>query len=339
MFDIETSDNAQDNDLDDFAKEFFSTNPYKKETPKEEIEAAEEPDEDEDLVEPEDEDAEQDDLEPEEDEVDEPEPEPKPKKKSVQERINELTAKAKEAERALAAEREALSRERADNARRIEDLERKINPPVEVRKPAPQETDGPTPDDKNEDGTDKYPLGQFDPAYTVDLAKYTVKVETQAAERFRQERLQQEQIAVAREAQRTKWVEQIHETSEDIPDLVEKITSVTKEFADVDPSYGQYLVDVIQSLDNGTRVLAYLSDNPGEARKIVNSGIASATVALGRLDARVARTKKVEEAPARVTKVKAAPPRTVRGNSGRFHTRGDTDDLDAFADAFFNGGR
>lgn len=332
---INPSDVNNDTNLDDFAVEFFSTNPYKKEAKEEKIEAAEEPDEDEDLDETEDEDT-QDQVTDGEDEGEDDddgqveEPEPKPKKKSVQERINELTAKAKEAERALATER-------ADNARRIEDLERKINPPVENRKPVPQELDGPTPDDKDEQGNDLFPLGEFDPAYIRALAKYTIKTETEAAERFRQERVQQEAIAAARETQRTKWVEQIHETSEDIPDLVEKITSVTSEFTDITPEYGQYLIDVIQSLDNGTRVLAYLADNAGEARKIVNSGIASATVALGRLDARVAKTKPRPEdsAPARVTKTKAAPPRTVRGNSGRFQTRGDTDDLDAFAADFF----
>jgi hypothetical protein len=43
----------------------------------------------------------------------------------------------------------------------------------------------------------------------------------------------------------------------------------------------------MMGLDNGPDVMHYLSQNIGEAQKIVASGPAAATIAIGRLDARL----------------------------------------------------
>lgn len=337
MFDNDaTNTEVEVNDLDTFSQEFFDRAPKKKEVevkaeePVEEIDEelddsnestdeGEDPELDDTTVADETDDAEE---EPEE----EPKSKSKSKKKSVQDRIDELTREREDAKRALAAER-------SENARRIEALELKLNPPaVEVQRV--EDTTGPNPDDKNDKGEDLYPLGEFDPGYIRALARHTIQIEQAAAERFRQEREQQQAMVAARETQRVKWVEKLEAESADTPDIVEKITAVTNEFSGIEEKYGQYLVDVIQSLDNGPKVLAYLADNPAEARKIVSSGPASATVMLGRLDAITAKPKK-PEATKVITKAKPVPPKTVRGNQGRFTTRADTDDLDAFSDAFF----
>src|SRR5690606_13295759 len=96
------------------------------------------------------------------------EEEPKPKKSRFQERIDQLNEKAR------------LERERADALEsRLRALEEKKEPTPE----APKETkadDGPKPDDKAEDGSDKYPLGEFDPQYARDLIRHTLKQEREA---------------------------------------------------------------------------------------------------------------------------------------------------------------
>lgn len=97
----------------------------------------------------------------------------KPKKPSrFQERINELTAKAREAERAL----EALKAEQEKKSE-LKDTPKTAEVVVD--------SDGPTPEDKNPDGSDKYPLGEFDPAYIRDMVRHTIDKES--AEKRKQE--------------------------------------------------------------------------------------------------------------------------------------------------------
>jgi hypothetical protein len=89
--------------------------------------------------------------------------EPKKKKSRFQERIDELTGKSRDAERRLQLERE----EKETLLKRLEALEQKLTPQPQNEKSDPSK--GPEPDDVNEDGTDKYPLGEFDPTYIRDL--------------------------------------------------------------------------------------------------------------------------------------------------------------------------
>lgn len=308
-------------DLDSFAADFLhgSTDHNRKrvETPEEPvIEAeAEEPeiDETDDIVE----DADANDT----DENDEEEApvEEKPKKKSVQDRINEITAQRYEDKRAADA--------------RIAELERKLQE-RETEKPQPkavESTEGPDPLAENEDGTLKYPMGEYDPAFVRDIAIHAVKQEQKAAETYRKQSEQEAQINAARQTAQTEWLGRVDEVKTEIPDIVDKIKSLDTVVAQADVGYQQYLVDVIMSLDNGPRVMAYLADNLDQAQKIVSSGAASATVALGRLDGKMAK------APAEKKIVTQAPKpavRTPRGTSGQFSMRGDENDLDAFAREF-----
>ena len=78
----------------------------------------------------------------------------KPKKKTAQERIDELTAARRAAER----EAEDLRRQLAERSQ-----------PKEVEtKEAVEAPAGPTPDDVDANGEAKYPLGEFDPGFIRD---------------------------------------------------------------------------------------------------------------------------------------------------------------------------
>jgi hypothetical protein len=297
-------------DLDVFSSDFFE------ETKKEEIK--EEPKED---VTPEDEPVEDDNQEAPEDtddpEEDDDKPEEKPKKVNrFQERINELTAKAKEAERA----REALEAKLAEVAKQ------------ETPKPTPQvETKGPQPDDRNEDGSDKYPLGEFDPTYIRDLTRHTIQAETQEAKRQEAQERAQRQEQEARQALDEQWQEKLLPTVELHEDFVEKTLGLETAFDGLDPNYSDYLVNTIKSLDHGPEVLYYFANNLAEAQKFVRMGPLAATLALGEYNAMFKGQSRKE------TKVSKAPPppQVNKGSKTRMAIAGDTDDLDAFETVFY----
>lgn len=332
---------AVEDDLDAFSATFFGNEKAKESTGEDQVVEDETPDEDSEEESPDDdpvaeneddtdEEAEDEESDP-DGEEDEPEPEPKKKnRKSFQERIDELTRRANDAERALAAERD-------DSAKRLKAIEDRLNTPKEPeQKPEGKLPDGaPDADALDKDGNAVYPLGEFDPAYVRALMKFTIAQEQTAAEEARKSREAQAQAEAAREQARVTWNEKLSASEQAIPDIRTKINNLEGMFTGLDAGYGQYLVDIVMSLDNGPTVLAYLSDNPKEAQKIVSSGPASAAIALGRVDARVA-TPKTEAAPKKVSKA-PTPPKTVpRGTGGKFAVKPDTDDLDAFSDQFFN---
>lgn len=315
-----------EDDLDAFSDVFFGRKTETEEAAtSEEAEDVESTDSDanenDSDTQPEDDTLEDEDEEP----LDEPEPAPEPKKKTrFQERIDELTGKAREAER----ERDALKA-------RLEKLEQSATPT-----PAPQkavEVVGPTPEDTNEDGTEKYPLGEFDPGYIRDLTKHTLEVERQAMverdEQARQEREMEEQKA----ALQSEWNEKLVPARERYPDFAEKGSELFDTFANIDERYGEYLTATIMSMEHGPDVLYYLSTHLDEAAKIVNSGATRATLALGRLEAKYALAE--EEKQKARPKVSQAPEPPVHLNKGSAPVKpevaADTDDLAAFEAVFF----
>lgn len=310
---------ADTDNLDDFMKLAFGK--PEQEKPQDEATSTEEPEDSEDTLE-------DDTLAPEnedesEDKDDSPDGEDKPKEKPksrFQERIDELTTKAK------------------DNERRANDLEAKLNAAIEKlnaksdeqksTKPEPKKNTGPTPDDVGEDGKDKYPLGEYDPAYVRDLAEYTIEQKyaaKEAEQTIKQEKAKREADEKALEAE---WNTKLEATADKYPDLKEKRLELVDAFEGVDPEYAEYIARTIMQLDNGPDVLYYLASNVDEARTIINSGALKATVALGRIEAQFLnqdkqQQKKVSKAP--------APPATL--NKGRMVSKeipDDTDDLDAF---------
>jgi len=248
----------------------------------------------------------------------------KPAKKvnRFQERINELTAKAREAER------------------KLDEIMRKQSEPVKEDKPPVQPVQkdvGPTPDDTNEDGSDKYPLGEFDPQYIRDLTRHTIQAEqTAATERAEQERVERE-TAAAREQLQTQWVEKISTVTDKHPDFMEKTITLESTFDGLDPNYSDYLVQTIKSLDHGPEVLYHFANNLDEAQKFVKMGPLAATLALGEMNAKF-RTDPSQQQAKPEPKVSSAPtpPPVNKGNKTRSTVAPDTDDLDAFSQAFFS---
>lgn len=250
-----------------------------------------------------------------------------PKKKSrFQERIDELTAKQREAERKL---QDALTK--------LEQLSKDPDPNPKPETVAINRA-GPTPDDLAEDGTEKYPLGEYDPGYIRDLARFSVKQEREemlAEEKAQQERAKQEtEIAIQQE----EWNQKLQPAQERYPDFQEKGEELIRSFDGiVSDEYGQYITNTLMALDNGPDVLYYLANNLEEAKRIINSGPVKATIALGALEASFAEG--VRGKPVARPKVSKAPPPPTHMNKGASAVVGDipddTDDLDAFEKKLF----
>lgn len=275
-------------------------------------------------------DAEDDSLATDEEEEEVEEPKAKPKNR-FQERINELTAKAREKER----ENEQLRI-------RLEETLARLDKKPEENTPKPvaqtQTNDGaPTPVDMNEDGSEKYPLGEFDPQFIRDLTRFTIKQETEAAARAQEEARKEQELAAQKQELINQWEEKLTVARERYEDLDVKNSTLESTFRNLDPVYGEYLASTIMGMDYGTDVLYYLGDNIEEAKRIVASGPAKATIALGRLEAKFALLDEEKRADKKFKASKAPmpPARTNKGTSVAVEISDDTDDLDLFSSKFF----
>ncbi len=249
--------------------------------------------------------------------------EPK-KRRSVQERINEITREKYEAER-----------RELETLRQLAELKNEV---AQLRNPQKEEKaasadDTPDPEARNEDGEPKYPLGEFDPGYIRDLTRHTLRQEQAAAEAYRKEAEAKAAQEASRTADQQVFTEKFTEVEKEIPDLRSRVLKLDPIMSGVEPAYNQYLVDIVRKLENGPRVLAYLADNPETAQKIVKSGAAAATIALGRLDFQVSKSKKQEAR--KVTAAPEPPVRTPKGSAGSVAVSPDTDNLDDFSRIFF----
>lgn len=321
---------AEDVSLDDFADELFGqskSQPEPASLEKSEEEPAEQDDaqEDEDNTQVGEEVDAPADHEDEE-EATEVEEAPKPKKNRFQERIDELTSKAREAERKA-----------AELEQRLAKFEKTTEPEAKPQVVEVQ-TDGPSPDDKNEDGTDKYPLGEFDPKFAADVVRHTLKVEREALlaqEKENQARLEREQQEAILQAS---WNEKLEPAKERYPDFIEKGQNLGATFDNIDPSYADYLSTTIMSMDYGPDVLYYLANNLDEATKIVQSGATKATIALGRLESKFAEADQAKQlARPKVSKAPTPPAHVNKGSAAaKAAVDPNTDDLEEFARALFN---
>lgn len=242
----------------------------------------------------------------------------KPKKVNrVQERINELTARAREAERALAA---------------LEAAQQTKQPEPAKAPTAPVQDNAPNPDAQNEDGSDKYPLGEYDPQYIRDMARHTIETEWARKEQEAAETSQRQQIEQARAEIQNQWVERLTPALEQHEDFLDKTMELESAFDGLDPQYSDYLVQTIKSLDHGPDVLYYFANNLEEAKKFVGLGPLNATLALGEINAMFKGTTR--KAEPKVSKA-PPPPQVNKGSKTRVAVTPDTDDLDAFSDLFF----
>lgn len=313
-------------DLDNFSSSFFG---QKKDAPEEPAKPSDESEEKDDtsgdVITEVDED-ETDDPEDTEDhddqeEADKQEPEGKKPSRS-QQRITELNTKYREAER----------REQA-LLQRLEALENGSK--TEAPKSTGQVVDTtPTPADQNEDGTDKYPLGEFDPGFIRDLTKHTIAEAQKEAAETRSQTEAQERMQREAEALHNEWKQKEVPAKERYPDYGERVASLEDVFADVDPQYGEYLAQTVMAMDKGPDVLYYLSNHPDEARSIIKSGGVKAVIQLGRLESRFLGEDKPQPKP-KVSSAPTPPPQNKGSAGGKRSVSPDTDDLDAFANEFF----
>jgi hypothetical protein len=264
----------------------------------------------------------------------------KPKHKNrttAQERISELTAARKAAER----ERDAL-------AARIAALEagqnktREPEAPVQER-PVAADPDAPHPMATDDKGELLYPLGEFDPNYVADLTRFMIRKENATLKEEQQIAEQKRQAQEAENALHTQWTGKLEKAEADFEDLRPTIASLESQLRDVPPELGTYLAQTIMQMEVGPQVLYYLANHPDEANEIVAAGPVGATLKLGKLEAKVEtalakrRGTKEEKPAAPVRQTQAPePPVATRGVGARNGTPVDTDDLDAFSDVFFN---
>jgi hypothetical protein len=317
-----------DNDvsLDVFEKDFYGNTPTQpvEEAPGEPVDTEEEVDDlGEDEVDP----PATDEDEP-EDEEEGKEPEPQKKNKpSARERIEQLNAKVRETER-----------READYARRLAELEAAVKgkakeEEVPLREQLP--ANAPDPDAKDDKGEALYPLGEFDPDYIRALSKFTVEQELKVAREAQMREAEARAEAEMREELKDQWVSRLDEFEEEVPEVRENIRGLTDAFATLDPGYGEILAATLMSMDNGPAIMNYLSQNIGEAQKIVTSGPGPALLALGRLDA-ILTPKKEPEKKKKTSNAPPPPEDRTRGTKGRFAVRPDTDNLEAFEKEFFS---
>lgn len=258
---------------------------------------------------------------------DEPEVEakPEPKKSRTQERIDELTGKYREEQR----ERLAL-------AAKLEETIAKLN--QDKPTPAVKASTTPDPTDQNEDGTDKYPLGEFDAQYIRDLTRHTLNEEREAMKAKDAAENEARELDIQQNALSESWTEKLGPAQERYPDYNDKGQELISAFASLDPAYGNYLSATLMSLENGHDVLYYLANNLDEADNIVKSGPTKATIALGRLDAKFAPEDKPVVKP-RVSNAPTPPPQNKGSAMAVAEVPDDTDDLDTFSAKFFKSKR
>lgn len=264
------------------------------------------------------------DAQDEDDDSEDQEEDPKPKRKNrLQERINDLTARAKNAERALEALQKAQEAPKQSNEN---DLANKARPTEQN-----VQEEGPRPDDKNDDGSDKYPLGDFDPNFHRDQTQFLINQALKAEHEKSNQLSEAQKIEAAREDLQNQWVEKLTPAVEKYDDFFDKTVQLEDTFSTLDANYSQYLADTIKSLDHGPEVLYYFANNLEEAQKFVQMGPLQATLALGEVNAlfkgQTRKETKVSNAP--------PPPQVNKGSKTRVTVTADTDDLDAFEDIFF----
>lgn len=332
-----TPDVTVTDDLDLFASELFGESAKPSDDAKSEKvedvteESDDAPTNDEEVDTQSDETGEDDTPAPDDDEDNETVQAAKPEKKNrLQDRINELTAARRQEER----EKLEAIRERDELRAKLE--EKQTPKPTEQAKATDTVQEGPKPGDKNEDGTDKYPLGEFDPKFVKDTIQHALAEERKALE---SQKAEQEKLSAEDQYRATlqnSWNEKLEDVRERYPDYEDKGQQMLDVFSNIDPNYGQYLVDTLMELDARPEVFYYLANNLDEAEEIVNAGPRKATIAFAKLEAQLAGTKTTNKTPAvKVTKAPAPPPQLKGSAVSKASVPLDTDDLDAFSKQLF----
>lgn len=256
-----------------------------------------------------------------EDEDADPDPKPKGKKKSFQDRIDELTAARREAERD-AAKWQALAEERERTSQSKE-----------------KETDEPEPETTRPDASDKkkYPLGDLDPAYQADMLDFKLEERIAELETQRQKAEQEKALEARSTALQQEWGSKVEEANETYDDFQEAVQSLETAFEGVDLERGQLIAETVMRMEKGADVLYHLAKNPDAVSSLISGDPVNAALALGRIEAGYLNNSEPEKKKV-VKKSKAPlPPKSLnKGNKASLSVKPDTDDLDAFEDVFFD---
>lgn len=216
-------------------------------------------------------------------------------KKSVQERIDEMTRARRDAEREAEYWRaKALEREQ---------------PRQQEQQAQPDPNAPPNPAD--------FDYGDADPAYLAAVVDYKVDQKLRA---FQERAQAQAQAQTADQQFKAKEADY----SKVKPDFQTVVYDSKWECTPV-------MADAIKQADGGPAVAYHLASNPAEARRIAALNPLAQALEIGRIEARLStpaapQPKTVSEAP--------PPPNGVRGAGGRFKPAPDTDDFSAFEKAY-----
>lgn len=268
-------------------------------------------------------------------EADEPELLKGKKKSRFQERIDDLTAKLRDGDR----NREALETQLRTAIAKLE--ETATAPKAEVAQNTQKTERGliePTADDVLEDGSLKYPLGEFDPKLMRDLTRFDRAVEREHEMKVAEENKVEQARAAELNTLQTQWNDKVESAKEVYPDYVEKGQALLNELENVPQAYAVYLTQNIMGMDYGPDVFYYLAEHPEEARVIVNSSPEKALNRLGRIEARfeIAATERSgKETKLRTTNAPAPAPRNKGSNAQAPTVDLENADLDSFERELF----
>jgi predicted nucleic acid-binding protein len=226
-------------------------------------------------------------------------------RRTVQERINELT------------------RGRRDAERRAQELEARLarletgSKPAEEAKPAVDAEPDPA-------DTAKYPYGELDKNYLRDFASHSARQEHKRllaadAEAKKQEKVQAEQNDV-----RSKITAMVTRGDKKYEDFQDAINEASAAGAQLTPD----LALLVAESEVGEDVVYHLAKNPAEAKALVAQGPLAMAKAFGKLEARFEKT--AEKPKAKTTGAPPPPAHNARGSNGRFAATADTDDFAAF---------
>lgn len=234
-----------------------------------------------------------------------PESGDKPHKgKSVQERMNEITAARREAER----ERDEALRKLAE-----------ASPKPEVAKPA---VETPSAEADLEPDPTAFEYGEADPKFTLEMAKWGARQEFKA---LRESEAIKAQVAETSE----KWDRMGSEAVEKYPDFKEKVLDTAKT---VEWPCSPIVGEGILNSEVGTDIAYHLATNVDEAKAIYAMNPLEQARAFGRLEAKfIGGTSKAAAPTPKITTDAPKPPENrARGGGGKYAVDDDTNDFSAF---------
>jgi hypothetical protein len=240
-----------------------------------------------------------------------PEEDKKHRNKPAHKRIAELTAKQRQAER----ERDELRAE----IDRLKAAAPNDNQPqnTELKEPNPAD----------------YEFGEADPKYLRAVAKFEIKQELAQADAQRQQNEQRQRVSHMANELDSQWQKKIEEGGKKYQDFDEV---VLESAAAGEWPCPPLVAMAISASDHGHDIAYHLASNPDEATKLANlaqSDPFEAIRQLGRLEGKFEGAN--DNAPARkVTRAPEPASQRVRGSSGQFKARPDTDSLADFKAAY-----